>query len=57
VALRIVLHFKGYGPWVGMRSTLGSISSSLHVNMAAMQVMIDRELILICILCVCVLCI
>jgi hypothetical protein len=39
VALRTVLHFKGCGPWVGMKSTLGSIASSLHVNMAAMQVM------------------
>lgn len=48
MALRIVLHFKGCGPWVGMKSTLGSISSSLHVNMAAIQVLIGRELIFIC---------
>ena len=41
VALRVRLHFKGYGSWVGMKTTLGSICSFLDVNMASKQVRIS----------------
>ena len=37
-AIRICLHFGGASAWVGLKSTLGAVVSTLHVNMAAKQV-------------------